>query len=178
MSDGSATESAPKNSTKKRHPTRPWWKSSRSAILAALGVALIAVVLALVALFHPLHRTPHFNDQQTAEAKTNVCAAYTTVRQGVVISTHMASPDPNNPIGQLAVAVNARLALLGGGAYLRDRVAAQPAAPGDLKKALESMANTTEQLGVNYLAEASGDVQDPLRSDLDSEITQINKLCG
>jgi hypothetical protein len=49
------------------------------------------------------------------------------------------------------VATNARLALLGGGAYLKDRVDANSAAPGDLVNAVSNFANTIEQLGVNYL---------------------------
>jgi hypothetical protein len=65
------------------------------------------------------------------------------------------------------VAANARLALIGGGAYLRDRLAAQPSAPADLAKAVSS-----------YLANADNSVQEPLRKDLDPEITQLNKLCA
>ena len=88
----------------------------------------------------------------------------------------MVNPDPNNPIGQLAVAANARLALLGGGAYLRDRLTAEPAAPADLAKAVESMANTIEQLGVGYLAGLNSTLG-PLRNELDSQIAQINGMC-
>ena len=76
------------------------------------------------------------------------------------------------------MAANARLALLGSGAYLRERLAANTAAPGDLANAANSMANTVQQLGINYLAGATLDVQDPLRNDLKSEITQIDKLCA
>ena len=38
------------------------------------------------------------------------------------------------------------------------------------------MANTSEQLGINYLGNADNSVQEPLRKDLDSEITELNKL--
>ena len=75
-------------------------------------------------------------------------------------------------------AANARLALLGGGAYLRDRIAGQASPPADLAKALNSFAGTIEQLGVNYLANAGNAAQAPLRRDLDGEITQLNKLCA
>jgi hypothetical protein len=83
----------------------------------------------------------------------------------------------NDPSAHLAVAANARLALLGGGAYLRDTVAAQTAPPADLAKAVDSLAATIEQLGVNYLANAGNDAQVPSRHDLDSEIKTLNKLC-
>ena len=92
-------------------------------------------------------------------------------------NTHLASPGGNDPSGHLAVAANARLALLGGGAYLRDTLAAQSAPPADLAKAVDSLAATIERLGVNYLANAGNDAQVPLRHDLDSEIKTLNKLC-
>lgn len=95
----------------------------------------------------------------------------------VVIYAHLLNPRPNDPAGQLAVAANAHLALLGGGAYLQDRIIAEPASPTDLANAAKSLANTIEQLGTAYLADATNIVLDPLRHDLDAGITQINKLC-
>lgn len=117
------------------------------------------------------------SEQQSGDAKTNLCSAYAVVHQEVISNTHLANPGGGDPSGQLAVAANARLALLGGGAYLRDRLAANPRSPADLGQALSSLATTIEQLGVNYLAGVPNTVQDPLRHDLNSEITQLNKLC-
>jgi hypothetical protein len=142
----------------------------------AIGViAVIAAGLAIAAWLRPTHEGPSY--PQSGDAKTNLCAAYKVVHQAVVTNTHLASPGGNDPTGHLAVAANARLALLGGGAYLRDTVAAQTAPPADLAKAADSLAATIEQLGVNYLANAGNDAQVPLRRDLDSEITALNKLC-
>jgi hypothetical protein len=154
------------------------WKASQWPMYAALAIAVIAVVLAALAYFHPAHNNASATAQQGGDAKANVCSAYATARKAVVINTHLRSPNPNDPIGKLSVAANARLALLGGGAYLRERLAANTAAPGDLANSVNSMANTIQQLGINYLAEATPDVQDPLRNDLKSEITQIDKLCA
>ena len=81
-------------------------------------------------------------------------------------------------VAELSVATNARLALVGGGAYLKDRLAANTAAPADLADAVNSFANTIEQLGMNYLIGAGAEAQDPLRKDLDSEVTQLDKLCA
>lgn len=146
---------------------------------AALVIAVLAVVLAVVGWFDPLNRSSSqsFSSQQADDAKNNVCAAYMAVHQGVVANTHLRNPAPDNPVAGLAVAANARLALLGGGAYLRDRLAAEPATPADLTKAVNSMADTLEELGVNYLAGASNIVQDPLRSALDTQISDLDKLC-
>ena len=160
------------------HPRQRWWKSARLPALLALAIAVIAAVLAAFAWFRPAHQNAQtFNDQQTAAAKSNICTSYAAVHQAVVTNTHLVNPDPNSPIGQLAVAANARLALLGGGAYLRDRLTAEPAAPADLTKSVQSMANTIEQLGVGYLAGLNSALG-PLRNELDSEISQINGMCG
>jgi hypothetical protein len=147
--------------------------------IATLVIALIAVALAVAAWFRPTHpSTPRFTDQQSAEAKRNMCTAYNSVHEGVVANTHMANPNGNDPVGQLAVAANARLALLGGGEYLRQRLAAAPATPADLSNAVASMANTLEDLAMGYLSGASNFSLDPLRHDLDSEIGQIDALCA
>jgi hypothetical protein len=173
------TEPEIEASPKKMLPSPRWWRSSRWAAFAALAIAVIATAVAIAGWFRPAPQSASaaFTDQQTAQAKTNVCSAYTAVHQGVVKSTHLADPNPNDPVGQLAIAANARLALLGGGAYLRDRVAAQPATPADLAQAVNSMGTTIEQLGVGYLEGATNIVLDPLRHDLDSQVAQINKLC-
>jgi hypothetical protein len=142
----------------------------------AIGViAVIAAGLAIAAWLRPAYEGPSY--PQSGDAKTNLCAAYKVVHQAVVTNTHLATPRGNDPSAHLAVAANARLALLGGGAYLRDTVAAQSAPPADLAKAVDSLAGTIEQLGVNYLANAGNDAQVPLRRDLDSEIKTLNKLC-
>jgi hypothetical protein len=179
MSDTQLTEPEVQASPKKPLPSPRWWRSSRLATSAALTIAVIATAIAIAAWFRPTPQSasPTFSDQQTAHAKSNVCSAYTAVHQGVVRNTHLADPNPHDPAGQFAIAANARLALLGGGAYLRDRVAAQPATPADLAQAVSSMGTTIEQLGVGYLEAATNIVLDPLRHDLDSEVTQINKLC-
>jgi hypothetical protein len=180
MSHPYSTESEVEPSSEKSVPSPPRQRSSRWLTFAALALAVIAVAVAVAAWFRPAPESasPTFTDQQTAQAKTNVCSVYTAVNQGVVRNTHLVDSNPNDPAGQLAIAANARLALLGGGGYLRDRVAAQPATPGDLAQAVNSMASTIEQLGVGYLAGSGNIVLDPLRHDLDSQVAQVDKLCG
>jgi hypothetical protein len=157
-----------------RNPVSFPSEASRWPTYAALAAALIAVVLAALAYFFPSHKGASV-PQQGGDAKANVCAAYGSAHKAVVVNTHMQSP--NEPAAQLAVATNARLALIGSGAYLRERLAANTAAPADLTNAANTFANTIEQLGVNYLTQAGADVQDPLRKDLDSQIAQLDKMC-
>jgi hypothetical protein len=165
------------SSPKKPVPASRWSEASRWPTYAALAIAVIAVVLAALAYFHPAHNGASVA-QQGGDAKANVCSAFASARKAVVINTHMQSPNINDPIAELSVATNARLALIGGGAYLRERLAANTAAPADLANAADSLANTIQQLGINYLTGAGKDVQDPLRTDLNSQITQIDKLCA
>lgn len=155
----------------------PWWKSARLPGYVALVIALIAVAAAAVALFHPLHHGPSFGDQQTALAKKNICSASLLVNKAVFAD--VVNPRPEDPVGQIAVGATIRLASLGGGAYLRDAVGAEPATPADLAKAATSMANTLQVASVNYLANtATPNVLNALKQDLTSEMRQINKICG
>jgi hypothetical protein len=168
---GSAAQEFPEDP-----PTKPGWKS-RWPTLAALAIAALALAIAVWGWFGSVHRAS-FSGQQTADAKTNVCAAFQTARQAVVINTHLVNPRGDDQVGTLAVAANARLALLGGGAYLRDRLDAEPATPADLANGVKAVAASIEQLGINYLAGASNSVQDPLRKNLDQQIAQVRKLCA
>jgi hypothetical protein len=188
MSDRPVTKSAnaetPKQSSPREQPSRkepqPFshrLKASHWPTYAALALAVIAVALAALAYFHPAHNSASVA-QQGGDAKTNVCSAFVSARKAVVINTHLQSPNINDRVAELSVATNARLALIGGGAYLRERLAANTAAPADLANAANSFANTVEQLGINYLSQAGAAVQDPLRNDLNSQITQIDKLCA
>lgn len=151
-----------------------WWKPSRWARFVTPAIAVLAVAIAVAAWFRAAH-APTFSNDQTAQAKTNICAAYTTVRQAEVANTNLGGP--SDPIGHLAVAANARLALLGGGTYLQNRLEAEPATPANLAKAVNSWANAIEQLGVNYLAGAPDAAQDPVRHDVDAQAAQINDMC-
>jgi hypothetical protein len=157
-------------------PSKDWWKASHWPTYAALAIAVIAAALAALAYFHPAHNSTPGVAQQGGDAKANVCGAFGIVRKAVVLNTHLQTS--NDPFDQLSVAANARLALLGGGVYLQERLAANNAAPADLAAAVNSLASTVEQLGINYLAGATADALDPVRNSLNNELNQIDKLCA
>lgn len=184
MPDEPIAESAPAASpagtphTPKHDPSvEPSRSLPPLATYGALALAGVAVVLAALAYFHPAHHGAAGPIQQGGDAKTNVCTAFAAVRKAVVLNTHLQTPD-NNPVGELAVAGNARLALVGGGAYLQRRLAANTAAPSDLTKAVSAFADTIGQLGVGYLAGGSPDTMQPLRHDLDTQINDAAKACS
>lgn len=174
MSDSSLTESDNGESHKESSPSAqpkalPW------IAYAALAIAVLAVIFAALAYFRPAHNSASTTAQQGGDAKANVCAAYAGTRKAVIFNTHLQSPNPDS---QLAIATNARLALIGGGTYLSQRLAANTAAPADLVNAANSLSNTIEQLGINYLIEAPASVLDPVRNDLTNELSQLDKLCA
>ena len=153
---------------------------SRWIAPAGLAVGVLALTLTLVQWFHPsshANGSPSFSDQQVKDAKTSVCAAYTTVHRAVAMNTHLENPPDGGPLGPLVVATSARLTLHGGGSYLRDRLTKQPATPEDLAKAVDSLATTLEDLAVNYLAGVPAFVQDPLRHNLDGQLVDVDGRC-
>jgi hypothetical protein len=147
-------------------------------MFATLAIALVALVLAGLAYFQPPHPGGTAIPQQGGDAKANVCSAYHAAHNAMVINTHLQSPNPKDPTAELAVATSARLALIGGGTYLKERLTANSAAPTDLASAVSAVANTMEQLGINYLNRAAAEAQETLRSDLNSQIGAADKLCA
>jgi hypothetical protein len=180
--ESDAAEPSPESGGKSPAPASRTSKLSHWATLAALPIAVIAKPVAAVGWFYP-HKstssssTPTYTDQQTKDAKAHLCAAFITVDRAVVRNTHMKNPSDGGPIGALAVATSARLALSAGGAYLQDRVTLEPAAPADLAKAVGSVGAILQELGMNYLASAPEFAQDTLRQNLDAGIKTVADRC-
>ena len=153
---------------------------SRWTPLAALVIAIIAVTLAVVGWFYP-HKSassaPTYSDQQTKDAKAHVCNAFINADRAVVVNTHRKTPPDAGAVGQFSVKTSARLALFSGGAYLRDQVNLNPAAPANLAKSANAVATTLEALGMGYLASAPEFTQDPLRQNLDAQIKATAAAC-
>ena len=80
---------------------------------------------------------------------------------------------------QVGDAANFRMALLGGGAYLRDTVAAEPATSTDLATAAKSMAQIVQQMGINYIAGTPTPADlNSFQQNLNTAMGQINRICG
>jgi hypothetical protein len=153
-------------------------KSPLVIALTALTIAVIAAVAATAAWLRPAHEgvSQSFSGQQSAAAKKNVCSAYDTVRRAV--SEKTLNPRPDDPISKMSAITNRQLVLLAGGVYLRDTLAAEPAASADLTKAVNSVANTLEHLSINNLAQVGKKAQEQLWKDFGAEATQVHKLCA
>jgi hypothetical protein len=120
---------------------------SRWTAPAALLIAVVAVALAAWSLMSGSSGTSEAG-KQPGDPKTRVCSAYQTVSQAVSAQTH--AELGQDPIALSAVAANARLALLGGGQYLLDRL--DPATPSELADAVRTFANNLQDIGIYALA--------------------------
>lgn len=155
-------------------------KLSRWTSVAALILAVIATAVAVAGWFYP-HKSassaPTYSDQQTKEAKKHICETFRLVDHEVVRNSRLKNPPDGGPIGALSVATAARLAFYSGGAFLRDRVAAEPATPPDLAKTVSDMGSSLQELAVGYLAGAAEFAQDSLRQSLDDKIKATIEKC-
>ncbi|MHA0289239.1 hypothetical protein ACXYX3_22715 [Mycobacterium sp. C3-094] len=152
--------------------TKPAWMAP-----AALVVAVVALALAAWGLLRP-SSTDSANTAalpSTGDAKTEICQAFTTVRNAVSLQTN--ANLGTDKVARQAVAANARLATLGGGQYLLSRLNA--AVPGDLADAVRSFANDLTYIGMGQLAGAPGDdpAQAQRQQSAQDTATKIDEMC-
>jgi hypothetical protein len=174
-----APTSAPAATTTTSHhasPSKlPFWLSVAALVLAILGVAGAAY-----GYFYPNEDAAaagKYSDQQRNDAKKHICETFKIVDRAVVRNSHLKNPDNGGPIGALSVATAQRFAFYDGGAFLRDRVAAEPATPKDLADNANALGTQLEELSIGYLAGAQDFAQDELRQNLDDKIKKIVELC-
>lgn len=164
-------------------------KSSPWLTLAAVTAALIAVGIAIAGYFRspvpdsasPGAATaashPTFTAQQIADATQNVCAGLNSTTQAITRNTHLQNPTPDDPIGALAVAANARLALSHSAMHLRALLTREPATPTALADAVGSIADAADDLALSYLAGEEDSARSGLRNDLDSGMSKSKEFC-
>jgi hypothetical protein len=122
---------------------------------------------------------PVYSDAQRAEAKTQVCAVFDTVREGVSRNTHLQVPGGDADVaGTLGVAANARISLYDGGQYLLARLA--PETPTELADAVRGFANGLMDIGAAATAGAQNTDPDQAKrlTDADAASTKIGQLCA
>ena len=165
--------------TSRQRVARPTEKSSRLAAIA-LVAALAAAGMAGWAVMRPPASTSHSVEpivtaEQRDEARTAACTAFSLVKNAVYVQTHA---DPGTDVSTAqSVAANARLAMLGGGAYLAAHIAA--ATPADLADAINAFSDDLQGIALSTLAGVADDDQvhaGRLR-DAEAVSTRIAELC-
>lgn len=146
--------------------------------IAAVVIGLIAAGIGGYALYAVKNQDKKYTEAEQDTAKIALCDAMKTVSKGIAINTNLAVPGgPDDTTGALAVAANARLALITGGQYLLNRI--DPAAPADLATAARKYANTLLDIGA--AATAGSQTDDPQQKvrldDAGADSKQINDIC-
>jgi hypothetical protein len=143
------------------------------------AITLVAVGAAVAAWLRPMPdiksaapRTPTFSDQQVADAKSKVCAAYTKIHHAVDINAPRNGGD--NPMAQLTVAVNMRQVYVIGSAFLLTTLADEPATPGDLAAATSKVARLFQGLTLDGL---TSDINAQENDAVNETGTKIEGLC-
>ena len=120
---------------------------------------------------------PTYTDQQVANAKANVCAAFEKVQHAVDLAhSHVGSTDYNT---QLTAAALANLALDAGSRYLLTKLTEEPATPPDLATAVRNGANADQEALIGYLngLPASDPAMQPALNASDDATTTVRRLC-
>jgi hypothetical protein len=155
-------------------------KFAKWGTIAALVLAILAGAGAAYGYFFPNESAAaagKYTDQQRSDAKKHICETFKIVDRAVVRNSHLKNPENGGPIGALSVATAQRFAFYDGGAFLRDRVAAEPATPKDLADNANALGNQLEELSIGYLAGSQDFAQDELRQNLDDKIKKIVEIC-
>jgi hypothetical protein len=160
-------------------------RPSQWLALIALVVALLAICVAIGAWFRPSADSkpasappaPSYTDQQVAEAKTKVCAAYEKVHRALVLSS--ARNGGNDPTAVLGVATSGRQVLDAGSRYLITKLSEEPATSPELSAAIRNLAEGYQELTMEYLdglTNSDTEIQPSLHAADDATAT-IERLC-
>jgi hypothetical protein len=154
-------------------------------VLAAMTVALLALGVGIAGWFRPAPRiehpstpfTPSYTEQQTAEAKRDICNSFRLVRQAISLNSNRTSPNEGDFGSTWAIAANSRLALEAGASYLLDRLSDEPATSSDLAAGVRSLALKFRHAAVVFLAEEPEPTEQEVKRDVEGEITTVDNLC-
>ena len=122
-----AAPAEPAATTPSSHAAGPS-KFAKWGTVAALVLAVLAIAGAAYGYFYPNQTAAaagKYSDQQRNDAKKHICETFKIVDRAVVRNSHLKNPENGGPIGALSVATAQRFAFYDGGAFLRDRVAAE-----------------------------------------------------
>jgi hypothetical protein len=151
-------------------------RPARWPAFTALAIAFIALAVGLTAWLRPAPRNnqpppkPTYTDQQTADAKAKVCAAYEKLDRAVgVLNALPKSSDT------LVTAMNTRQVFDVFSRYLLATLADEPATPADLAAAVRKDASSLEEAVIDYQDGFSN--SDPeMRSVVDANTAAANTI--
>jgi hypothetical protein len=121
-------------------------RPARWPTFTALATAIVALAVGLVGWFRPVPHAnpppkPSYTDQQVADAKAKVCAAFAKLDRAGGVNN--ALPRGSDPV---VAAVNSRQIFDVFSRYLSATLAEEPATPADLATAVREQASTLEEV--------------------------------
>ena len=147
--------------------------------IIAVVVSLLALGLAAAAFFKPKHddapAAPQYSDQQVADAKKNVCDAYTLMDKAIHYAGSLTSEDPNQ---KFMISLNIRLAFNSAADHLLAAAGQNPEGPEALLSSINDLANTYQKIVLAQTAVAPEDEMKPLYSAADASVASIKQACG
>jgi hypothetical protein len=158
-------------------PPVPSRGPARWPVVLMFAITLVAVAAAVAAWLRPMPETKSaaaltFGEQQVADAKAKVCAAYQKVRRAN--EANAARNGGDDPNVQLLVAVNERQIYVASSAYLLTTLGDEPATPSDLAVAVRKLADEYQVVTLNFLA---SDTSKQERDAADQAWSSIQSLC-
>ena len=154
-------------------------RPARWPVFVMLLITLVAVGAAVAAWLRPMPRdtvgtppAPTYSDQQVADAKVKVCAAYAKVQN--VTTVNAARTLGNDPTSELLIAVNQRQVFVVGSAYYWKVLAEEPATPPDLAADMDNLAHLYQTITLDGLV---GDRNDAAHNSANEVGFKIQALC-
>lgn len=163
------TAEAPRR--RRRWPTVAW--------LAAISLVAAVAVVGWMRPWqeHKPPAAPTYTDQQVANAKANVCAAFDKVQHATDLAhSHVGSSDYTT---QLAASALTNVALDAGSRYLLTKLAQEPATPADLATAVRKEANAEQEALIGYLngLPSSDPQMQPAVNASEEATATVRRLC-
>lgn len=164
-------------------PTAPpmtFGRPPRWPAFTALLIALIALAVGIAAWFRPASHSnqhppkPAYTQQQIADAKSKVCAAFGKLDRASEMAKAQAIGSD-----QLAIDINTRQIFDVFSRYLRATLSEEPASPPDLANAVREQASTLEEAVIDYevgLRKSDPEMK-PLFDANNASADTIRRLC-
>jgi hypothetical protein len=162
---------------------RPFSQTARWPTFIALVAALACLGVGLLVWFRPAPSNnrpvarPSYSNQQVAEAKSSVCAAFAKADHALDVADARNSGD--DPTTQLAVATGTRQVFDASSRYLLTVLDEEPATSIELATAVRQQAASLQELSVGYLdgLPNSAPEQQPALTAMNESTATIRRLC-
>lgn len=163
-------------------PWPPQFAPPRRNVSRALGIlglvlGLLGLGIGTAAWFRAAPKpeaAPTYSEEQVAEAKDAVCAAYARGEQAVQAAGAKTAQSPEDV---LPIAVNTRLAEATLADHLKSELDANPATPRELEALMRGLTREYYEIALKQLSDGTAADIQPLAHVADDLISKIQQIC-